>query len=302
MDQYTKTQRQWLENRFQAHDEKGYYLAHQPIYGFRVAPSESGHTLRYTIANHILQTLRRLEFDTFLDAGGGEGYKACLLKRLWGTKVMLSDLSEQACQRSREIFDLPAVAADLHNLPFQDKAFDVVLCSESLEHVEDYPSALNELLRITRKTLIITVPHEDHGEGHPEGPHAHINTFTSDSLNFLRERGYHVQSRRMLSPLLRIPASSADAMPRKHNQAWKHPQIMSAFYNSLVPVARKVLGLSAVSFFVWLDRLLCHWTPWHNGIQFIITNNRNAPLHNILRRVSIREVIGITVPKHKIEL
>ncbi len=301
MDQYTKTQREWLDNRFQMHDEQGVYLAHQPIYGFRVAPSEPGHTSRYTITNHILQALRRLEFDTFLDAGGGEGYKSYLLKRLWGAKATLSDLSEQACQRAHELFSLSGTAADLHALPFRDEAFDVVLCSESLEHVDNYPEALNELLRITRKSLIITVPHEDHGEGHPDEPHAHINAFTMDSLNFLQERGYRVESRRLLSPLLTIPASLADAMPRSHNPAWKHPRFMTDLYNALVPVARKLLGLPAVCFVVWLDRFVCRWTPWHNGLLYIVTKDQDELLNHTPRKVSIREVVGITVPKHKLD-
>lgn len=300
MDQYTKTQREWLDNRFQMRDEEGFYLAHQPIYGFRVAPSEPGHTSRYTITNHILKTLRCLEFDTFLDAGGGEGYKAYLLKRLWGVKSTLSDLSENACQRGRELFSLSGTAADLHDMPFKDEAFDVVLCSESLEHVDNYPEALNELLRITRKSLIVTVPHEDHGEGTPDEPHAHINTFTTDSLNFLRERGYHVESRRLLSPLLTIPASLADATPRNHNPAWKHPRFMTALYNVMVPVAQKMLGLHAVCFLVWLDGLICRWTPWHNGLLFIVTKDRDVRWNHAPRNMSIREVVGITIPKHKL--
>ncbi len=302
MDEYTRVQREWLDSRFQLRDEDGYYLTHQPIYGFRVAPSEPGHTFRYTITNHILQALGPLEFETFLDAGGGEGYKAYLLKRLWETKSTLSDLSEQACHRAREIFSLTAVTSDLHDMPFQNEAFDVVLCSESLEHVDNYQNALNELLRVARKVLIITVPHEDHSEGQPDEPHGHINTFTKESLNFLRDCGYHVEIRKMLSPLLTVPASLADATPRSHNPAWKHPRMMTACYNALVPLARKVFGLSAVSFLIWLDSFLCRWTPWHNGLLYIVTKDRHESKNRTSRKVPIREVLDITVPKHKLEV
>ncbi len=45
-------------------------------------------------------------------------------------------------------------------LPFKDKMFDVVICCEVLEHVEDLKSSFNELNRVTKDNgqLLITVP------------------------------------------------------------------------------------------------------------------------------------------------
>jgi SAM-dependent methyltransferase len=44
------------------------------------------------------------------------------------------------------------VAADITALPFDDDAFDVILCSHVLEHVEDERGALAELQRVLRPT------------------------------------------------------------------------------------------------------------------------------------------------------
>ena len=39
--------------------------------------------------------------------------------------------------RANEIFKLKATPVDIHNLPFKDNEFDVVICSETLEHVTE---------------------------------------------------------------------------------------------------------------------------------------------------------------------
>lgn len=49
---------------------------------------------------------------------------------------------------------------DIQNLSFQDKSFDIVLCQQVLEHVPNPPKAISELKRVTKKQLIISVPHE----------------------------------------------------------------------------------------------------------------------------------------------
>ena len=48
----------------------------------------------------------------------------------------------------------------LYSLDFPDKAFDVVICSEVLEHLEKPEMALKELQRVTKSVLLLTVPHE----------------------------------------------------------------------------------------------------------------------------------------------
>ena len=51
-------------------------------------------------------------------------------------------------------------AMDITALPFKDESFDVVLCSEVLEHIPDDIQAISELIRIVKpgKTLAVSVP------------------------------------------------------------------------------------------------------------------------------------------------
>jgi SAM-dependent methyltransferase len=50
--------------------------------------------------------------------------------------------------------------ADVAGLPFTDGFFDVVICSEVLEHIEDNRAAVAELLRVLKQggDLVVTVP------------------------------------------------------------------------------------------------------------------------------------------------
>lgn len=51
-------------------------------------------------------------------------------------------------------------AMDITDLPFRDNSFDVVICSEVLEHIPDDQKAVSELIRIVKpgKILALSVP------------------------------------------------------------------------------------------------------------------------------------------------
>jgi len=59
---------------------------------------------------------------------------------------------------SRRAFSLGC--ADATRLPFADATFDVVICSEVLEHIPAYPAALDEIARILKPAgrLAVSVP------------------------------------------------------------------------------------------------------------------------------------------------
>jgi len=49
---------------------------------------------------------------------------------------------------------------DITNMPFLDHSFDMVLCTHVLEHLRYPQKVLNELIRITKRRLIIVVPNQ----------------------------------------------------------------------------------------------------------------------------------------------
>lgn len=56
------------------------------------------------------------------------------------------------------------IVADVLNMPLQDSSFDVILCAEVLEHLpfESFEKALVELQRVSRKYVVLSLPHFGH--------------------------------------------------------------------------------------------------------------------------------------------
>lgn len=101
--------------------------------------------------------------QTVLDAGCGEGFSVGYLARKHpGVAFTGVDLSEgavayaQAHFGDRVRFEVGSVFA----LPFDDDAFDTVVCSEVLEHLDTPERAVAELKRVARRHVLITVPRE----------------------------------------------------------------------------------------------------------------------------------------------
>ncbi len=155
---------------------------------------------RYIPTYQIIKVLSKIDFHSLLNVGGAEGYKAALIRDIFGAEVKNSDLSEEACKRAKEIYNIDSDPVDIHNLPYQDNQFDVVLCSETLEHVTNFSKATSELLRVAAKAIIITVPHEpkEHTENNKLKKiiHGHIEAFTLKSFDFLKDYGYFVFSKK----------------------------------------------------------------------------------------------------------
>lgn len=52
------------------------------------------------------------------------------------------------------------IYGNVENLKYPDNHFDVVICSEVLEHLYNPIKAMGELKRVTKKKLIISIPYE----------------------------------------------------------------------------------------------------------------------------------------------
>lgn len=94
-----------------------------------------------------------------LDCGCGEGH---LLETLCGKKYGL-DYSSNALKRAKERNpDATILKGDLTDLPFDDEFFDVVTCSQVLEHIPEHKTAISEIKRVTKVggKIIISIPNE----------------------------------------------------------------------------------------------------------------------------------------------
>lgn len=107
-----------------------------------------------------------------LDVGCGTGRHILELSRYEGTFVGL-DMADEDLKKMRYLLALAAqegrLVANVHmaqgdgmSLPFKDNEFDQVICTETLEHVDDDEGMLRDLIRVLRPggVLVVSVPDE----------------------------------------------------------------------------------------------------------------------------------------------
>jgi 2-polyprenyl-3-methyl-5-hydroxy-6-metoxy-1,4-benzoquinol methylase len=109
----------------------------------------------------VADILRGIEYDSLLDAGCGDGEAlARLASHLPDNVLGIDNNEDQITQARRRLPNIGFEIQDIYNLPYKSNAFDVVLSLEVLEHMK-YPSeAMEELVRVSSKYLILSVPYE----------------------------------------------------------------------------------------------------------------------------------------------
>jgi ubiquinone/menaquinone biosynthesis C-methylase UbiE len=130
----------------------------------------------------VLGTLKALSPQELLDVGSGRG------TFLWPLVDNFPELAITSIDKDRKrvedilavknggIDSLNAYLMDATKIDFPDSHFDVVTILEVLEHIEKAQQALSEVVRCSRRFVIVSVPSKpDHN---PE----HINLFNQRSL------------------------------------------------------------------------------------------------------------------------
>lgn len=300
MDPYTAEAKAMVEKRF-SDSRDGIYRAHQPIYGYKKWPCEWYFTGRYIPTHRIMNLLSRLRCESLLDVGGAEGYKSNMARQLFGMRVETSDLSSEACKRAEEIYGLKATPVDIHELPFADGQFDVVTCSETLEHVTDPAKATEEILRVAKKALIITVPVED--PDHLEenySKNSHVHAFDVDSFDYLKERGYTVRSEKYLSKrVLYLGMLLENNVRLEYSRERRFPKFVYTIYNRVLPRLGGSRGARVMSWLVASDRLACRTTKDYAGVLCLILKDPSC-YGRPRRHVSAARVMKFTVPHHRL--
>lgn len=105
-----------------------------------------------------------LPIKNLVDVGCGEGFGIYRLQRKFSgesftiTGVDISKKSLEICKKMNP--SVPLYEGDIYKLPFASKKFEMVMCLETLEHLEHPEVALEELCRVSKKYLLLSVPNE----------------------------------------------------------------------------------------------------------------------------------------------
>jgi len=102
----------------------------------------------------------RLLFETYLsescivlDAGCGptQRYISILPPDAWGVGLDIDRENVAKSKKANTSKNVSFIVGDIQNLPFIDNTFDLVVCCDVLEHVEEQDKAVKELAAVLRK-------------------------------------------------------------------------------------------------------------------------------------------------------
>lgn len=152
--------------------------------------------------DNLLAELKSLQPETILDVGCGTGYITNIMSNELDSTVIGCDMDSNRISFARGNFGQEVIIADITQLPFRDDSFDIVVASEILEHINCTEAALNEIARVAKKCVVITVPNEPYFRianflrgknvtrfGNPSG---HVNHYNKESLQKLLETKFPV--------------------------------------------------------------------------------------------------------------
>jgi len=154
-----------------------------------------------------------------LDVGCGMGGIFCALPPGTGLTKFGIDFSHIAIEKTKcRIPDGTFVVGDVHSLPFENDFFQRVICTETLEHVDNPFAVVAEIFRVLQSTgkLLITVPEKSLDlppEHWPGGVSVHINKFSVESLSaMVCENGFVIDSAEIIDSEIWLIASKSEGV------------------------------------------------------------------------------------------
>jgi 2-polyprenyl-3-methyl-5-hydroxy-6-metoxy-1,4-benzoquinol methylase len=116
---------------------------------------------RFATALHDLM-LEAGPLESVLEVGVGEGFiSGYLSEQLPSVRFTGVELDAGDVERARRLFPRIEVRqGSAYDLAALGGGYDVVLCAEVLEHLDDPARAIGEMVRLEPRRLVLSVPHE----------------------------------------------------------------------------------------------------------------------------------------------
>lgn len=133
--------------------------------------------------------------DKVLDVGFGLGYGLKIVtekaRKLWGIEV-----DKKAVSRAqRMVHDTLGICELKHydgrTIPYDTSFFDVVICIDVIEHVPEYKSLIEEMVRVSKRVVLLSTPNRrpeyTRHDGKPKN-RWHLREWSYEELNAILQK------------------------------------------------------------------------------------------------------------------
>lgn len=155
----------WLPFHFLFRDKNEYFFRFKER-GWQLSEEEFRRIYQETSSVHIQRgtdlnagCIRQIDANALgekvLDVGCGRGFLASILSKTHQVTACDMIISNAVAAKNPGIH---FQSENVEKLSFPDSEFDTVVCSHTIEHVQDVIAALRELRRVTKRRLIIVLP------------------------------------------------------------------------------------------------------------------------------------------------
>ena len=115
--------------------------------------------------HHFLETISEQKNIDICEVGCAEGELLKHIHLFFPTaRLLATDISENEIEKARKNCQSIPVEFSIQNAEnlaeFKDGEFDLVICCEVLEHLDNPTQGLRELHRISKKNVLVSVPNE----------------------------------------------------------------------------------------------------------------------------------------------
>jgi 2-polyprenyl-3-methyl-5-hydroxy-6-metoxy-1,4-benzoquinol methylase len=265
---------------------------------------EVQHLARYAWAT-ALASGRRV-----LDAGCGLGYGSAMLAEAGAESVAAVDVAAEIIEVARDQADdrVTFEVADLRSLPFADNAFDLVVCFEVIEHIDEQPAALDELRRVLAAggVLVISSPNPDVNV--PGNPH-HVRELTPKELErLLGERWdavrilqqYDFEASAVLTAESVAHGARIEPTQVRKLEAGSsggQPYSIAIAGDSVPEVGNLVMLTSSFEIRDWVERFDAQQRMLHDQAEFLTATQRNQlDIDDLRKRLVDAETALAEVP------
>lgn len=122
--------------------------------------------INHILVNNFLKKnkliLSKISFESILDVGCGEGMFIHYNFEIFRNKYCCAiDIDEKEIETAKSNISFCELkVGSIYNIPYSNDSFDIVVCTEVFEHLDNPELAINEIHRVTKNFVLLSVPNE----------------------------------------------------------------------------------------------------------------------------------------------